>query len=179
MRHVQARGDSFAGDCRGKYRMRRELITVGRPVRELELADPRTAAKSKCVPARALLAHRSSRRSRRIRADAPSLSGPSRANRSKLIAISWLRAANSDGIAAPSGRQISTSRPRRRATRRGGEREFRTITYQPALWPGQTRVTRRRPQRWRWFEIRVHLHVAHWNPGLLPAPAMARFEAAV
>ena len=36
-RHVQVGGDSFAGDCRGKDWMRRELITVGWPVQELEL----------------------------------------------------------------------------------------------------------------------------------------------
>ncbi len=177
-RHVQLGHDSFAGDCRGKDRMGRELIAVGRPVQELEL----------------LIRERQQRESAsRLERSSyiygcPALGGFAQTRSQVGTELRQQIEIDRDQIVARRGRRphrglirkadldLETAKPR---NPRDCGRQLRTITDQPALWPGQTRVTWRLPQRWRWLETGVHLRVVHWNPILLRAPARARSEAAV
>ena len=177
-RHVQVGGDSFAGDCRGKDWMRRELITVGWPVQELELLirerqqrEPASRLqRSSHVNSRSALSGLAQPRShvgieprQQIEID-----------RDQMVARSGWRPHR--GLIRKADLDLETTKPR---NLRGGGRQLRAIADQPALWPGQTRGSWRLPRRWRWIEIVVHLRVVHWNPVSLRAPATARSEAAV
>ena len=178
-RQVQLGSDSFACDRSGKDRMRRELITVGRLLREFESlirewqqgVSAAWLERSTHVYCRAVLGQFPQARLRVGREPRQLIE----INRNQLVARRErrrnrgpVRGTDLDLEAAQAGN----------ASDRG--RGFRTITYQPALWLGQTGATwtqrQRRPRR---FETRFQLHVAHWNPVALPAPAMALFEAAV
>ena len=177
-RHVQLRRDTFAGDCVRKDRMRRELITVGRLVQELELLirerqqgeSASRLERPAYIYRRAILGGVAQTRP----GVGLQLRQLSEIDRYKLIAR---RRRRRDRVPiCRADLDLEAAQPRHAS---GGSRQFRTIADQPALWPARTRVTWRLPQRQRRLETRVHLRVVHWSPILLPARLMARFGGAV
>ena len=159
-RHAQLHRDSLARDCRGKDRMRRELITVGRPVQELELLirerHQRESAtrlkRSSNIYGRAALDGLAQTRSH----IGAKLRQQIEIDRDQMVARRGRRPGR--GLIRKADLDLQAAQPR---NPRGGGRQFRVIADQPALWPGQTRVTWRLPQLWRRLEIGVHLRVVH------------------
>src|SRR5271156_47033 len=139
-RHVQLGGDSFTGDCRGKDRMCRELITVSRPVQELELPirerpQRKSATRLKRSPhiyrrpvfggLAQMRLHVGAEARQQIEID-----------RNQLVARRGRRL--DCGLIRKADLNLETAKPR---YPRGGGWQLRIITDQPALWPGKTRVT--------------------------------------